>query len=95
MNKKWMDDPVLRGISGEKLEVLTQILNSSGGMEPKKMLTYFIQESNRASKNGINFTDNETNAILNVITADMSPEERKKVNTIRRMVNLMAKRQQK
>lgn len=94
-NNKWMDDPVLSGVSSEKLEILTRILDSADGMEPKQMLAYFISESNKASKNGINFTDAETDAILNVLKADMSPEDIKKIDTIRKMVNVISKRKGK
>lgn len=92
INNKWMDDPVLSGISNEKMEILTKILDNSGGMEPKQMLTYFIQESNKASKNGINFTDAETDAILNVFKADMTPEEIKKIDMIKKMVSMISKK---
>lgn len=92
VNNKWMDDPVLSGISNEKLEILTKILDGSNGLEPKQMLAHFIQESNMASKNGINFTDAETNAILNVLKADMSPEEVKKIDMIRKMVGMISKK---
>ena len=95
INNKWMDDPVLSGISNEKMEILTKILDSSNGMEPKQMLSDFIQESNKASKEGINFTDAETEAILNVLKTDMSPEEIKKIDTIRRMVNVLSKKQRR
>lgn len=95
INNKWMDDPVLSGISNEKMEILTKILDSSNGMDPKQMLAHFIQESNKASKNGVNFTDAETDAILNVLKTDMSPEEIKKIETIRRMVNMISKKQKR
>ena len=91
-NNKWMDDPVLEGISNEKLEMLTKIIEGAKGMEPKQMLTYFIKETNQASKNGINFTDKETDAILEVLKADMSPEEIKRIDTIKRMVSMLGKR---
>ena len=91
-NNKWMDDPVLEGISNEKLEMLTKIIEGAKGMEPKQMLTYFIKETNQASKNGINFTDKETDAILEVLKADMSPEEIKRIDTIKRMVSMLEKR---
>ena len=54
------------------------------------MLTYFIKETNQASKNGINFTDKETDAILEVLKADMSPEEIKRIDTIKRMVSMLS-----
>lgn len=94
-NNKWMDDPVLSGISNEKMEILHKIMNNSKGMEAKQMLTYFIQESNKASKNGVNFTDAETEAILNVLKTDMTPEEIKKIEMIKKMVAMISKKKGK
>ena len=82
----WMDDPILSEISPQKKELITKIIEGSKGREPKEMLTYFIKESNMASKNGMNFTDEETNLILNVLKEDMSPQDIKKIDTIRKMV---------
>ena len=79
-NNKWMDDPVLEGISNEKLEMLTKIIEGAKGMEPKQMLTYFIQQSNAAGKQGINFTNSETDLILNVLKEGMTPEEIKRMS---------------
>lgn len=92
INNNWKEDPVLSGISNEKMEILSKILDNSGGMQPKQMLTYFIQESNKASKNGVNFSDTETDAILNVLKADMTPEEIKKIDMIKKMVNMLSKK---
>lgn len=95
VNNKWMDDPVLSGISSEKMEILHKIMNSSEGMEPRQMLTYFIQESNKASKNGINFTDAETEAILNVLKTNMTTEDIKKIDMIKKMVAMLSKKKGK
>lgn len=92
MNNKWMEDPVLSGISTEKMEILTKILDNSNGMDPKQMLNFFIQESAKASKDGVNFSDSETDAILNVLKADMKPQDIKKIDTLRRMANIISKR---
>lgn len=91
-NNKWMDDPVLNGISNEKLEMLTKIIEGAKGMEPKQMLTYFIQQSNIAGKNGINFTNAETNLILNVLKEGMSPEEVKRIDMVKKIVEMVGKK---
>ena len=90
-NNKWMDDPVLEGISKERLEVLTNIIEGAKGMEPKDMFTYFIRQSNMAGKQGINFTNAETELILNVLKEDMSPEEIKRVDMVKQIVNSLQK----
>ena len=89
---KWMDDPVLNGLSNEKLEALTAIIEGAKGMEPRKMLTYFIQQSNLAGKKGINFTNKETELILNVLKEDMSPEEIKRIDMVKQIVNSLSKK---
>ena len=91
-NNKWMDDPVLDGISKERLEVLTNIIEGAKGMEPKDMFTYFIKQSNMAGKQGINFTNAETELILNVLKEDMSPEEIKRVDMVKQIVNSLSKK---
>ena len=90
-NNKWMDDPVLVGISNEKLEMLTKIIEGAKGMEPKQMLTYFIQQSNAAGKQGINFTNSETDLILNVLKEGMTPEEIKRIDTVKRIMAMLEK----
>lgn len=92
MSNKWMDDPVLSGIDEEKFKILTTIMDNANGLEPKQMLSYFITESTKASKQGINFTDEETDAILNVLKADMTPADIKKIETIKKFVNMISKK---
>ena len=87
-NNKWMDDPVLEGISKERLEVLTNIIEGAKGMEPKDI----IRQSNMAGKQGINFTNAETELILNVLKEDMSPEEIKRVDMVKQIVNSLSKK---
>lgn len=91
-NNKWMDDPLLNGISNEKLEALTKIIEGAKGMEPKQMFTYFIQQSNMAGKQGINFTNAETELILNVLKEDMSPEEIKRIDMVKQIMNSLSKK---
>lgn len=91
-NNKWMDDPLLNGISNEKLEALTKIIEGAKGMDPKQMFTYFIQQSNMAGKQGINFTNAETELILNVLKEDMSPEEIKRIDMVKQIMNSLSKK---
>lgn len=92
MNNQWMDNPALNGISDEKLEILNKILSGSSGMDPKQMLTYFIRESNNASKNGITFTNEETDAILSVLKTRMKPEDVQKIDMLKKMVAMISKK---
>ena len=48
-NNEWMNDPVLSGISNEKLKILTDIVENTGEMDAKQMIPYFIKASNEAT----------------------------------------------
>ena len=73
------------------MEVLTKILNGAGDMDAKQMLTYFIQQSNAAGKQAINFTNSETDLILNVLKEGMTPEEIKRIDTVKRIMAMLEK----
>lgn len=91
-NNKWMDDPVLDGISPEKLKILTQIVENADGKSARELLTYFIQSTNAAAKEGIYFNNDETELILNVLKQGMTEEEIKRIDTVRKLANMMAKK---
>jgi hypothetical protein len=71
--------------------MLTKIIEGAKGMEPRQMLTYFIQQSNSAGKQGINFTNAETDLILNVLKENMSPDEIKRIDMVRKIVGMVEK----
>ena len=85
-NNEWMNDPVLSGISNEKLKILTDIVENTGEMIP-----YFIKASNEATKQGASFTNEETDAILNVLKQKMTPKEQQRIEMVKRLTKLMSK----
>lgn len=91
-NNKWMDDPVLEGISPEKLKILTEIVENSEGKSAKELMSYFIKSTNDAAKQGIYFNNDETELIVNVLKQGMNEEEIKRIETVRKLANMMSKR---
>lgn len=91
-NEDWMNDPVLSGISNEKLKILTDIVENTENMDAKQLLPYFIKASNEATKQGASFTDAETDAILNVLKARMTPKEQQRIETVKKLAKMMAKK---
>ena len=75
-NNEWMNDPVLSGISNEKLKILTDIVENTGEMDTKQ---------------GASFTNEETDAILNVLKQKMTPKEQQRIEMVKRLTKLMSK----
>lgn len=91
-NNKWMDDPVLEGISTEKLKILTEIVENSEGKNAKELMAYFIKSTASAANEGIYFNNDETELILNVLKQGMTDEELKRIDTLRKLANMMSRK---
>jgi len=89
---KWMDNPAFSGISDEKLEILTKIIEGAENKSPKEMITYFLKSTKEAAGKGIYFNNEETDLIVNVLKENMTPEEIKKLDTLRKMSQIMSKK---
>lgn len=89
----WQKSPLLNHISQEKLNLLMHIFEKSKTMSSKELIPYFLSASAKATSEGITFTDEETDLILSVLKERMSPEEIKKINTIKRLSKMLASRQ--
>lgn len=95
MDNSWKNHPDLQGISQEKLDVLTKIIEESQGKSAKELIPFFLASSQQADSNGITFSDAETNVILDVLKKDMTPEEINKINTIKKLAKMISAKQRK
>lgn len=89
-NNNWKNSPNLKGISQEKLNLLTSILSQSQNKSTNELIPFFLAASQKANSQGISFNDNETDLILNVLKQNMSPEEQGKIESIRKLSSMIA-----
>lgn len=85
----WMRDPKLKGISPEKLNLLTALLSQANGKSQNELIPFFLAATQKANAQGVSFNENETDMILNVLKQNMSKEEQEKIDTIRRLSTFM------
>ncbi|MBE5927504.1 MAG: hypothetical protein E7270_11170 [Lachnospiraceae bacterium] len=88
----WKNDKRLNNISPEKLDALTNIILSAKGLSNEAIIPFFIKQTSEASSKGIYFSDNETELIIDVLKTNMSPEQIKKIDMIKKMAFLLSKR---
>ena len=86
MENSWMNDPSLSGISADKIRLLQNFASRSGGMNQQEMLRLLMEASGTFRKNNMNFTPDEMDLIISVLTSGKSPEETAR---IRKMVSMM------
>ena len=94
-DNEWMNNPALENIDPVKLKLLTEMVAQAETKNKDELVPFFLAINSKAASQGINFNDAETEIILNVLKKKMSPQDIKKIETIRSISNMLAKKSQK
>lgn len=86
MDKRWQDDPKLKNMDKEKLEMLQRFADQGAEQNMSAMLPFLMNAASRGRSQGLSFTPDEISAIMEVLKAGKSPREAAKLDKI---VNLM------
>ncbi len=89
-NSNWQDDPKLKNIGNDKLQYLMNMMSEMNGKDPNSLLPFLMGLSAASEKGGMEFTDNETDLILQVLSQRMTPEERSRIDMIRNLSRMIA-----
>ena len=91
--QKLLNNPQLQNISPEKLQLLMELAKNSApnGSSPKEMAESLKNASDNAREQGMDFSQNERDLIIEVLKQSMPPEEQKKVNLLMQMMRTMRK----
>ena len=93
MNQNLFDNnPMLQIMSPEKLQFLMNFANSKKPNSMQEMMPFLLSFINSAQSKNIQFSNNETDLLINILKQNMTPEEAAKADKI---VQMMRSRQQK
>ncbi len=88
----WKQDPRLRSMSPEKLKYITEFADRVSKLPKDQILPTFMAMQMETSQNGMQLNDQETDLLLSVLTAGMSPAEKKRLDSIRLLAKKLAAR---
>ena len=83
MDFNWKDDPRLKGMDTKKLEYLNEFADKVRQAPKDRLMATFLSLNMEASQKGIQFTDQETELLVSILTANMSPTEKKRLDTLK------------
>lgn len=88
-----LNNPQLQNICPEKLQLLMNLAQSTSpsASAPGDMASSLKNASERASKEGINFSSGERDLIIEVLKQNLPPQERQKVELMMQMMKGMRK----
>lgn len=90
--KNWKNDPLLKGMDSKKLQFLTDMVRELEKTPKNNLMPFFLGLTAQANSQGINFNDAETELLLRVLSPRMSEQDRKQIDTMRRLSAMLAKK---
>lgn len=88
-NTQWMNHPNLQSVSPEKLIMLNELFNQSSTKKPEELIPFFLSATQKAESMGQGFTNSETDLILDVLKQNMAPQQQSKIETIRKLSQMI------
>ncbi len=83
MDDSWKNDPRLKTMDKEKLELLTRFAEQAGRSKKEELPQTLMAIHLESQKQGIHFSDKETALLINILSAHMTPKEKKKVDLLK------------
>lgn len=90
--EKLTNHPEIKNIDPKKLAILEEFLKQSESKNKDELIPFFIAASSKASSMGYSFSNSETDLILNILKKDMTETDKSRVETVRRLANMMAQK---
>jgi hypothetical protein len=82
----WINHPAMKNIDARKLAILVDLANEAEGKTAEKALPLLISANAKLKALGLTFTTQETDLIVDILTADMPPQEKQKLDLIKKMM---------
>ncbi|MDY4668378.1 MAG: hypothetical protein SO415_00045 [Oliverpabstia sp.] len=92
MNQDWMNHPGLSGIDPAKIALLQNLVSQGSGKSQNEMLNFLTGAANTSQQQGLQFTPDEMDMVVEVLKAGKSPQEIAKINKIVGLLKMMKKR---
>ena len=87
MDNSWLEDPIVKKMDPRKKMVLIRLLKEVDGKDMNQGFSALMNANNQLSKQGLSFTPEETNLLVTRISANLSPQEKQRVQMVMQMMN--------
>ena len=90
MDTNWKNDPRLKAMSKEKLNLLTEFAERIEHTNKNNLMEAFMSINMEARQKGIQFNDKETALLVTILSSGMAPAEKKKLDMLKMMSKKLA-----
>ena len=85
----WSENPALKQIDPAKLQMLLSLSGQGAGKNQNELMPFLLSAASRSRENGMTFSPQETDLIIEVMKQGKSKEEIAKIDKIRMMMRLL------
>ena len=82
----WMEHPAVKQMDPRKLELVGEFVEQVQGKNTMAAMTVLMQTQRKMQEEGLGFTREESGLLTDILTRDMTPAEKAKVEQMRQMV---------
>ena len=86
MSDNILNDPLFQNLSPMKKAVIAELLEKAGDTSLDKAFPLLLKANATLNKNGESFTSQERNMLITELTKKLSPEERKKIAALLKLL---------
>ena len=86
MSESILNDPLLQNLSPMKKAVIAELLEKAGNTSLDKAFPLLLKANATLNKSGESFTPQERNLLITELTKKLTPEERKKVAALLKLL---------
>jgi len=85
-NFNWMNHPAMKDIDARKLAILVDLANEAEGLSTEKALPLLLKTNAKMKALGLTFTPTETELLVEILSKDMSPNDKQKLDALKKMI---------
>lgn len=95
MNTNWKQDPRLKKMNPQKLSLLSEFAKRVETSPKDQLFPTLLNLNAEASQKGIQFNDEETDLLISIMSTNMNPNERKRIDTLRLLSKNLSRQNKK
>lgn len=86
MNNDWINHPAMQNMHPAKKQLLLELSKNTKNQTLDKLLPLMMSTNSKMKSQGLNFTKQETDLITEILTTNLSPADRTKFETLKKMM---------
>ena len=88
-NNSWANNPKLKNIDPNKLQMIMALADQGGNKKQSEMMPFLLAAASKSKSQGLTFTSDEIEVIIDVLKSGKSKEEIKKIEKMRSIMKMM------